>query len=63
MRATRAATILAAVYLTVAALCIGYELSIRLFDRGNSEFAGMLCALPHSIRGTWVACRKELTGD
>ena len=38
----RIASILAGSYLALAALCIGYELSIRLFDRGNSEFAGML---------------------
>ena len=38
----RIASILAGSYLALAAICIGYELSIRLFDRGNSEFAGML---------------------
>ena len=38
----RIAWILAGSYLALAAICIGYELSIRLFDRGNSEFAGML---------------------
>jgi predicted permease len=39
---SKIATFLAASYLVLAALSIGYELSIRLFDRGNSEFAGML---------------------
>lgn len=39
---SKAATLAAAAYLAIAALCIGYELSVRLFDRGNSEFAGML---------------------
>ena len=38
----RIAWILAGSYLALAALTIGYELSIRVFDRGNSEFAGML---------------------
>ena len=41
---SKAATLAAAADLAIAALCIGYELSIRLFDRGNSEFAGMLSA-------------------
>jgi len=40
----RIAWILAGSYLALVALSIGYELSIRLFDRGNSEFAGMLSA-------------------
>lgn len=51
-RATRTAAIIAGVYLGIAALSIGYELSIRLFDRGNSEFAGMLSmalTLPSAI--------------
>jgi hypothetical protein len=39
---SKLAAIAAGSYLALAALCIGYELSIRLFDRGNSEFAGML---------------------
>ena len=41
---SKLAWILAGSYLALAALTIGYELSIRLFDRGNSEFAGMLSA-------------------
>ena len=39
---SKLASILAGSYLALAALSIGYELSIRIFDRGNSEFAGML---------------------
>jgi phosphoribosylamine-glycine ligase len=44
--------IIAGVYLLIAAAAIAYELSIRLFDRGNSEFAGMLSfglTLPSSV--------------
>jgi hypothetical protein len=39
---SRRGILVAGSYLALAALSIGYELSIRLFDRGNSEFAGML---------------------
>jgi hypothetical protein len=42
VRPSKLGLIIAGSYLTLAALSIGYELSIRLFDRGNSEFAGML---------------------
>lgn len=35
----------AALYLIVPALTVSYELSIRIFDTGNSEFAGMLSSL------------------
>jgi hypothetical protein len=48
----RRAAIIAGVYLFIAAAAIAYELSIRLFDRGNSEFAGMLSfglTLPSSV--------------
>jgi hypothetical protein len=41
MRSARAAGL----YLVLTAACIAYELSIRLYNRGNSEFAGMLSAL------------------
>lgn len=46
------AVIIAGMYLLIAVAMIAYELSIRLFDRGNSEFAGMLSfglTLPSSI--------------
>jgi hypothetical protein len=32
-------------YLALAGAAIAYELGIRIFDRGNSEFAGMLSVL------------------
>ena len=40
------------IYLGLASLLIAYELSVRLYNRGNSEFAGMLSAfvtLPSSL--------------
>lgn len=46
------AVVTAGIYLALAGLVIAYELSIRLHDRGNSEFAGMLSAfvtLPSSL--------------
>ena len=39
------AGLVAGVYLAIAGLSIAYELSRRIFDRGNSEFAGMLSTL------------------
>jgi hypothetical protein len=39
-------------YLGLAIAAVAYELSIRVFDRGNSEFAGMLSTvvtLPSSL--------------
>ena len=45
-------TILTGCYLALAASAIAYELSIRIYDRGNSEFAGMLSmavTLPASL--------------
>lgn len=39
-------------YLALAASTVAYELSIRIYDRGNSEFAGMLSTvltLPASL--------------
>ena len=33
---------LSVLYLVLALVAVAYELSIRVFDRGNSEFAGML---------------------
>src|SRR5262245_6235613 len=46
------ATILTGCYLALAACSVAYELSIRIYDRGNSEFAGMLSiavTLPASL--------------
>ena len=45
-------TILTGCYLVLAASAVAYELSIRIYDRGNSEFAGMLSmavTLPASL--------------
>jgi hypothetical protein len=44
--------IVAGSYLVLAGICIAYELGIRVYDTGNSEFAGMLsfvATLPASI--------------
>jgi|GEM_PF-1982623 len=38
----RLSRILLVGYGLLAAAAVAYELSIRIFDRGNSEFAGML---------------------
>ena len=45
-------TILTGCYLVLAASALAYEFSIRIYDRGNSEFAGMLSmavTLPASL--------------
>jgi hypothetical protein len=42
MNTDKLARILTACYVLLAGSAIAYELSIRIFDRGNSEFAGML---------------------
>jgi len=45
-------TILTGCYLALAASAVAYELGIRIYDRGNSEFAGMLSmavTLPASL--------------
>jgi hypothetical protein len=42
---TKRAARAAGVYLVLASACIAYELSVRLYNPGNSEFAGMLSAL------------------
>jgi hypothetical protein len=50
-------TILTGCYLLLAASAVAYELSIRIFDRGNSEFAGMLSVvltLPVSLVLIWI---------
>ena len=44
--------ILTGCYLALAVSAVAYELSIRIYDRGNSEFAGMLSValtLPASL--------------
>jgi len=50
-------TILIGCYLLLAASAVAYELSIRIVDRGNSEFAGMLSValtLPASFVLIWI---------
>ncbi|MSP39652.1 MAG: hypothetical protein EXR70_14280 [Deltaproteobacteria bacterium] len=50
-------TILTGCYLLLAVSTVAYELSIRLFDRGHSEFAGMLSvalSLPASVAVIWI---------
>jgi hypothetical protein len=45
-------------YLILAGLTIAYELSIRIYDTGHSEFAGMLSfalTLPASILSALIA--------
>jgi hypothetical protein len=65
MTSSRLGIMLAACYLALAGLCIGYELSIRIYDRGNSEFAGMLSivmtlptgVVPNSVSRTMFGVR------
>ena len=45
MAVRKRAIAVAGVYLALGAASIAYELSIRIYDRGNSEFAGMLSTL------------------
>lgn len=45
MITNKLARILTGCYVLLAASAVAYELSIRIFDRGNSEFAGMLSAV------------------
>ncbi len=50
-------TILTGCYLLLAVSAVAYELSIRIFDRGNSEFAGMLSValtVPASLVLIWI---------
>jgi len=47
-------------YLALAGVAIAYELSIRIYDTGNSEFAGMLSfllTLPASLIVSFIAGR------
>jgi hypothetical protein len=63
MISSRVARILTGGYLLLMTCAIGYELGIRLFDRGNSEFAGMLSAalsVPMSL--VTIAIAKAITG-
>jgi hypothetical protein len=56
--------IITVVYGILAALCIGGELYKRLYDTGNSEFAGMLSmavTLQSSIAIAWaVKCTSKM---
>ena len=50
-------TILTGCYVVLAASAIAYELSIRLFDRAHSEFAGLLSValtVPASLLLIWI---------
>ncbi len=47
-------------YLALAGVAIAYELSIRIYDTGDSEFAGMLSfllTLPASLIVSFIASR------
>ena len=58
MRTSKLGTVLAVSYLVLSGLSIAYELSIRIYDRGNSEFAGMLSialTLPTGVLLAWLA--------
>lgn len=57
MIASKLGKILTGCYLLLAASAVVYELSVRIFDRGNSEFAGMLSValtLPMSVLVIWI---------
>ena len=57
MTTRKLGTILTGCYLVLAASAVAYELSIRIYDRGNSEFAGMLSmavTLPASLVLVWM---------
>jgi hypothetical protein len=52
VKTSNTAIILTVSYLVLTGLSIVYELSIRIYDRGNSEFAGVLSTgltLPTSV--------------
>ncbi len=58
MKTSKLGIILAGAYLVLLGLSIAYELSIRIYDRGNSEFAGMLSialTLPTGVLLVWLA--------
>lgn len=58
MKTPKLGIVLAGSYLALLGLSIAYELGIRVFDRGNSEFAGMLSValtLPTSVLLIWLA--------
>jgi hypothetical protein len=58
MEISKPSIIAAGLYLLLLVLSITYELSIRIYDRGNSEFAGMLSTaltLPTSVPLIWLA--------
>ena len=52
MKTSNLRIVLLGFYLVLVGLCIAYELSIRIYDPGRSEFAGMLSVaitLPASL--------------
>lgn len=58
MKTSKLGIILAVSYLVLLCMSIAYELSIRIYDRGNSEFAGMLSValtFPTSVLLIWLA--------
>lgn len=60
MKPVTRAGIIAGTYVLLALGAVAYELSIRIYDRGNSEFAGMLSfafTLPSSIAVAFLSNR------
>jgi hypothetical protein len=60
MRTLKRPAVFTAIYLGIALLAIAYELSIRVYDTGNSEFAGMLSLLltmPSSLLAAFIGKR------
>ena len=58
MKTSKLGIILAGAYLVLLGMSIAYELSIRIYDRGNSEFAGMwsiALTLPTGVLLVWLA--------
>ena len=58
MTGKKVGVVLAGGYLILAASAIAYELGIRIYDTGNSEFAGMLSfalTLPSSLLIAWLS--------
>ena len=58
MKTSKLGITLAGSYLALLCLSIAYELGIRIYDRGNSEFAGMLSialTLPTGVLLVWLA--------
>ena len=58
MITSKLGTIFTGCYLELSASAVAYELSIRIYDRGNSEFTGMLSmalTLPASLLLVWMS--------